>query len=134
MKKSKKIFILLTLVLIMSATALSGCAAGIGNGRIANQSNNTLSRKIIKGKTTESQIKQMFGDPDKTTFNSKDDLMWTYEYQHDHDTVAAYIPVVNWFAKDVKGHKKMLVILFNKKGIVKNYAFSNSSNSMSLGM
>ena len=132
MKKSKKIFILLTLVLIMSATALSGCAAGIGNGRIANQSNNTLSRKIIKGKTTESQIKQMFGDPDKTTFNSKDDLMWTYEYQHDHDTVAAYIPVVNWFAKDVKGHKKMLVILFNKKGIVKNYAFSNSSNSMSL--
>ena len=118
----------------MSAVALSGCADGIGNGRIANQSNNTLSRKIIKGKTTESQIRQMFGDPDKTTFNSKDDLMWTYEYQHDHDTVAAYIPVVNWFAKDVKGHKKTLVILFNKKGIVKNYAFSNSANSISLGM
>ena len=132
--KKAKILLLLILVLTVSAAALSGCAAGIGNGRIANESNNALSRKIIKGKTTKSQIRQMFGDPEKTTFNSKGDLMWTYEYQHDHDTVAAYIPVVNWFAKDVKGHKKTLVILFNKKGIVKNYAFSNSANSMSFGM
>jgi outer membrane protein assembly factor BamE (lipoprotein component of BamABCDE complex) len=132
--KKAKILLLLILVLTVSAAALSGCAAGIGNGRIANESSNTISRKIIKGKTTKSQIRQMFGDPEKTTFNSKGDLMWTYEYQHDHDTVAAYIPVVNWFAKDVKGHKKTLVILFNKKGIVKNYAFSNSANSMSFGM
>ena len=133
MKKSK-ILLLLILALTISAATLSGCAAGIGNGRIANESNNTISRKIVKGKTTKSQIKQMFGDPEKISFNSKGDSMWTYEYQHDHDTVAAYIPVVNWFAKDVKGHKKMLVILFNKKGIVKNYAFTNSVNSISFGM
>ncbi|MHB1645922.1 MAG: hypothetical protein ACYCSW_05360 [bacterium] len=124
---------LLSFVLLLSIVFMSGCAAGIGNSKISNQSNQTLSQKIIKGKTTEAQVRQMFGDPDKTTFNGKGDLMWEYKYQHDHDTVAAYIPIVNMFSKDVKGHKKTLVILFNKKGIVKNYAFSNSSNSISLG-
>jgi hypothetical protein len=45
MKKSK-ILLLLILALTISAATLSGCAAGIGNGRIANESNNTISRKI----------------------------------------------------------------------------------------
>ncbi len=124
---------LLSFILVLSLMFLSGCADGMGNSRISNQSNQTLSRKIIKGKTTESQIKQMFGEPEKTTFNGRGDLMWEYKYQHAHDTVAAYIPVVNLFSKDIKGHNKTLVILFNKKGIVKNYAFSNSANSISVG-
>ncbi|MHB1696590.1 MAG: hypothetical protein ACYCSQ_00565 [bacterium] len=124
---------LLFFVLALFAVSVSGCAEGSGNDRIASQSNQTLSRKIVKGTTTESQIKQMFGSPAKTSFAANGDLIWQYNYQTSHYTATAYIPIVNLFTKDMKGHNKSLAILFNKKGIVKNYAFSNSANSISAG-
>jgi outer membrane protein assembly factor BamE (lipoprotein component of BamABCDE complex) len=135
MKKSKG-FIVLSLMLAMVfvvATSLSGCASA-GNESISNQSNQKLSQKIIPGQTTESQIKQMFGDPEKTTFNGKGELMWTYIYKHGHRTVGSYIPVVDWFVDQYKGHDKTLVVLFHKDKIVKNYSFSSSAIAAHVGL
>lgn len=124
---------LLSFVLILSVAFLAGCASA-GNDSINNQSNQKLSQKIINGQTTEAQIKHIFGDPYKQTFNDNGDPLWTYQYKHEHRTVASYIPVVGLFAKDVKGHKKTLVILFSKKGIVKNWSFSSSAISARAGL
>ena len=135
MRKSKSIAVLSVMLVLVfvAAVSLSGCASA-GNESIANQNNQKLSQKIIKNQTTKAQIKEMFGDPEKTTFNDAGELMWTYKFSQGHRTVGSYIPVVDWFVNQYKGHDKSLVVLFHKDGTVKNYNFSSSAIAAHTGL
>ena len=122
--------IALFLMLAVSMTALAGCGASEGNSAIKNESNAKLSQKIVKGQTTESQIIQMFGKPTKKEFAGNGDPEWTYSRTATHNGILAYVPVVGLFAHAQTENNKNLTILFNKKGIVKNWAFANSTSHL----
>ncbi|MHB1546130.1 MAG: hypothetical protein ACYCSB_01230 [bacterium] len=122
--------IALFFILALSVSALAGCAASMGNSSIKNESNKTLSQKLVKGKTTEAQVAQMFGQPESKSFAGNGDPIWSYQRNTVHNGILSYVPVVGLFANAQTDTNKVLAILFNKKGIVKNWEFTNSTNHL----
>lgn len=51
----------------LSATLLGGCAS-VGNESIADATPESVSGQLIKGKTTQNNVRGTYGDPAKTTF------------------------------------------------------------------
>ena len=125
--------IALLLMLTLSTAAFTGCAASMGNSSIKNESNQSLSQKLIKGKTTESQVSLMFGQPESKSFAGNGDPIWSYSRNTVHNGVLSYVPIVGLFANAQTDTNKVLAILFNKKGIVKNWEFTNSTNHLNAG-
>ena len=125
--------VLLFLMLTLSVTALAGCAASMGNSSMKGESNSSLSQKLIKGKTTESQVAGMFGQPYTKSFAGNGDPEWSYTRNTERNGVLSYVPVVGLFANAQTDTNKNLTILFNKKGVVKNWEFTNSTNHLSAG-
>ena len=125
--------IALFFMLALSVFALAGCAASMGNSSIKSESNQKLSQKLIKGKTTESQVAQMFGQPESKSFAGNGDPIWSYQRNVERNGILSYVPVVGLFANAQTDTNKVLAILFNKKGIVKNWEFTNSTSHLSAG-
>ncbi len=119
--------IVLFLMLTVSIVALAGCAASMGNSSIKSESNSKLSQKLVKGKTTESQVAQMFGQPYSKEFAGNGDPEWIYQRNTVHNGVLSYVPIVGLFANAQADTNKVLTILFTQKGIVKNWEFTNST-------
>lgn len=120
--------IALLLMLTLTTVAFTGCASTMGNSSIKSESNQTLSQKLIKGKTTESQVARMFGQPESKSFSGNGDPIWSYQRNTLHVGILSYVPIVGLFANDQTDTNKLLIILFNKKGVVKNWQFTNSTN------
>ena len=125
--------IALLLMLTLTAAAFTGCAASMGNSSIKSESNQTLSQKLVKGKTTESQVAGMFGQPESKSFAGNGDPIWSYQRNTVHNGILSYVPIVGLFAHAQTDTNKVLAILFNKKGIVKNWEFTNSTNHLNAG-
>ena len=83
-----------------------------------------------KGKTTESQVARMFGQPESKSFAGNGDPIWSYQRNTVHNGILSYVPVVGLFANAQTDTNKVLAILFNKKGTVKNWEFTSSTNHL----
>ena len=125
--------IALFFMLALFTVAFSGCAASMGNSSIKNESNQKLSQKLIKGKTTESQVAGMLGQPESKSFAGNGDPIWSYQRNVERNGILSYVPVVGLFANAQTDTNKVLAILFNKKGIVKNWEFTSSTNHLTAG-
>ena len=125
--------IALLLMLTLSTVAFTGCAASMGNSSIKSESNQTLSQKLVKGKTTESQVAGMFGQPESKSFAGNGDPIWSYQRNTVRNGILSYVPIVGLFANAQTDTNKVLAILFNKKGVVKNWEFTNSTNHLNAG-
>lgn len=113
------------LALSVGVVLLGGCAS-VGNQQIADLHASQVSEKVIKGKTTEAEVRKMFGDPMKVSFTDSGNEIWKYDFTKMHAKVQNFIPVVNWFTTGETGRKKTLVFFFNQKKIVENYSMSSS--------
>lgn len=118
----------------VSVVALAGCSASMGSSTIKNQSNQTLSQKIVKGQTTESQVARMFGQPYSKTFKGNGDAEWLYQRNTVRNNFVSYIPIVGFFAGHQNDTNKILTILFHKNGTVKDWAWSNSTTALKAGL
>ena len=49
---------------------LSGCAADSGNTKLAKTSNEQINSAFVKGKTTQAEVKEAFGEPNDTDIMS----------------------------------------------------------------
>ena len=125
--------IALFFMLALFTVAFSGCAASMGNSSIKNESNQKLSQKLIKGRTTESQVAGIFGQPESKSFAGNGDPIWSYQRNVERNGILSYVPVVGLFANAQTDTNKVLAILFNKKGIVKNWEFTSSTNHLTAG-
>lgn len=112
-------------MLVLVTCALAGCASS-GNLVLKNETQKTVAHKIRRGVTTEADIRRIYGDPMKTSFTDSGNLIWEYDFIKGHAKAENYIPFVNMFASGAVGDKKQLVIMFNKRGIVRNYSMSTS--------
>lgn len=113
--------------------ALAGCA-GTGNDSLRSETEESVSTKVVEGKTTKDQVREMFGSPAKTEFTDGGLEIWRYEFAKMHGDAVNYIPVVNLFGSSASGKKKELVVMFDQKNVVKRYSMSVSDVSQKTGV
>lgn len=124
---------IISIMLIVVPIFISGCTAKGGNENLAKMEKPTLEKNIVKGKTTKVDIKKMFGDPESVSLSNNDEE-WEYSYNKVTASATNFIPIVNLFTAGTSSDRKALVILFNKKGIVKNYTVTQTKNEAKAGL
>lgn len=104
------------LLVLPAVTSLSGCA--MGNTSIAHENEDTLSKKLVRGKTRKTEVLYQFGEPSERTYKDGREV-WTYRMT---DTkFRTYVP----FAGIVMGNNGTmttdLIVTFDKAGVVAGY-------------
>tara|TARA_B100000780_G_C21061519_1_gene426668 strand:+ start:295 stop:687 length:393 start_codon:yes stop_codon:yes gene_type:complete len=118
-----------------SLLILASCATGSGgNQTLKNESESSVTTKIINSVTTQSEIKAMFGSPYETTYTDGGMEIWKYRLDDMRADAVNYVPIVNWFGSSFTGTRKELVILFNDDGTVKRNSMSESDVQNKTGM
>jgi outer membrane protein assembly factor BamE (lipoprotein component of BamABCDE complex) len=121
------------LAALVFSAFVSGCAS-VGNEALRAESEASVSRKIIEGKTTKSQVRAMFGSPTKTSFTDGGWEIWNYEFSNVSADAVSYIPIVNWFGASASGKKKELVVMYDHSNIVKRFSMSESDVTQKTGL
>ena len=121
------------LVAGLSSALLSGCASS-GNESIADASLQTVSEQLVKGKTTQAQVRQLYGDPMKSSFTDSGNESWEYEFSRMRSKPINFVPYVNVIYSGAEGDKKSLVIFFDKSKVVQQYTISTSKVDVSRGL
>ncbi len=112
----------------------SGCAIKTGNEVLGKMEKSQVEQGIVKGKSTKEEIKVMFGDPTSVDFDNNSLEKWTYLHVRSDAKLINYVPYANLFASGTNDTKKTLVILFDDKGIVKNYINSDAKGETKTGL
>jgi outer membrane protein assembly factor BamE (lipoprotein component of BamABCDE complex) len=120
-------------VAALSAAFLGGCASS-GNERIADASQQTVSEQLVKGRTTQVQVRQLYGDPMKSSFTDSGNESWEYEFSRLRSKPTNFVPYVNLIYSGAEGDKKSLVIFFDKHKVVQQYTISSSKVDVSQGL
>lgn len=109
------------LVLMLCGVIFSGCTS-LGNTELTKETPQTISLKLIKGKTTKDNVLAMWSEPTSRGISTDGYEEWTYQYQK--ISPLKMVPIIGMMAGDVKGGA--LDIEFDKKGKVIKYWFDNS--------
>jgi hypothetical protein len=112
---------------------LGGCAS-VGNERIADASVESVSKQMFKGRTTQADVRELYGDPMKTSFTDSGNEIWEYDFSRLHSKPTNFVPYVNAIYSGAEGDKKSLVIFFDKRKIVQQYTVSTSQVDISQGL
>lgn len=113
---------------------LVGCAS-MGNPRLRNETDVTVSGKIVEGVSTKTDIKSAFGAPESVIFSGNDSHeTWSYEFQKVTPDLVSYIPIVNFFGIKSSGQKKQLTVLFDARGLVKRYSLNETNTCLKTGL
>jgi outer membrane protein assembly factor BamE (lipoprotein component of BamABCDE complex) len=127
----RAMFSLITSVLM--ACALAACASS-GNDSIADATGDSVARTLQKGRTTQADVRKLYGDPMKTSFKSNGFESWEYEFVRMQSRPTNFIPYVNLVHSGADGQKKSLVIFFDRSKVVQDYTMSNSKVEVSTGL
>lgn len=77
----KKLIVALTSLAVLSACTVKP----VGNTKLRDLSNSAIEQKIIPNVTTKQEVREMFGEPNKTNLAQYDlSEMWFYEYYNDN--------------------------------------------------
>jgi outer membrane protein assembly factor BamE (lipoprotein component of BamABCDE complex) len=117
----------------LSSLLLSGCAS-VGNESIADATYETVSAQLTKGKTRQQQVRELYGDPVKTSFTDSGNEIWEYEFSRMHSKPTNFIPYVSLIHSGAEGNKKSLVIFFDRSKVVQQYTISSSKVDVSQGL
>ncbi|WP_024517446.1 hypothetical protein [Bradyrhizobium sp. Tv2a-2] len=123
----------ISLAASLSFALLSGCAS-VGNESIADATPESVSAQLIKGKTTQQNVRGLYGDPAKTSFTDSGNETWEYDFSRMHSKPTNFIPYVNLIHSGAEGDKKSLVIFFDRSKVVQQYTVSSSKVDVSQGL
>ena len=115
-------------------SALLGGCASVGNESIADATLESVSAQLIKGKTTQENVRGLYGDPTTTSFTDSGNETWEYDFSRMHSKPTNFIPYVNLIHSGAEGDKKSLVIFFDKSKVVRQYTISSSKIDVSRGL
>ena len=138
MKEIRNIISTLSISLCIAALGLSGCA--MGNTSIAQEDAATITLKIIPGKTTQEEVRQMYGTPMGVEMNGDGTETWIYSMM---DTkFRTYVPFAGMVVGNDGTQSKYLTVKFNrnKVAISRDLSFlhddsaeTNPANSQKVG-
>ncbi|MFG0514975.1 hypothetical protein [Kluyvera intermedia] len=122
----------ITSAFFISALLISGCSTS-GNQHLKNETSQSLQSKIIKNKTTKSEIITALGEPEtKTTLDSGNEE-WTYSMDNNQFDATTFIPVVGLLTGGSQTQAKTLEIEF-KGEMVSKWSFSENTSRMNTGL
>ncbi|EFH7513473.1 TPA: hypothetical protein LOG85_002561 [Escherichia coli] len=122
----------ITSAFFISALLISGCSTS-GNQHLKNETSQSLQSKIIKNKTTKSEIITALGEPEtKTTLDSGNEG-WTYSMDNNQFDATTFIPVVGLLTGGSQTQAKTLEIEF-KGETVSKWSFSENTSRMNTGL
>lgn len=118
------------IIMGMVLPLLTGCIAFPAEGDPTQKSNLTsgmVKKEIIKGKTTQAEVLELFGSPNLVTKNRDNDEVWNYNrMSYETKAGADGVGIIFW-----RGSRAMtttttksfdLILIFNKNDIVKDYS------------
>jgi hypothetical protein len=117
----------------LSSALLTGCAS-VGNESIADATPQTVSTQLVKGKTTQEHVRELYGDPAKISFTDSANEIWEYDFSRMYSKPTNFIPYVSLIHSGAEGDKKSLVIFFDKSRVVRQYTISTSKVDISQGL
>lgn len=118
------------LALIFLSFIASSCVSNIGNPKISDQS---LIDKIERGKTTKSEIEEMFGTPNGKKFeNNSENWDYVHEYSKTNPLIfiGAFLPSSNLGVS--VNISALSVVIDSKTQRVINYSYSSSGNNKNI--
>jgi outer membrane protein assembly factor BamE (lipoprotein component of BamABCDE complex) len=118
---------------VLVSASLGGCAS-VGNESIADASMESVSAQLVKGKTRQDQVREIYGDPAKISFTDSGNEIWEYDFSRTVSKPTNFIPYVSLIHSGAEGDKKSLVIFFNKSKIIQQYTLSTSKVDVSTGL
>ena len=119
-------------VFFISAFLISGCSTS-GNQHLKKETAQSLQSKIIKNKTTKSEIITALGEPEtKTTLDSGNEE-WTYSMDNNQFDATTFIPLVGLLTGGSQTQAKTLEIEF-KGETVNKWSFSENKSRMNTGL
>ena len=121
------------LVAGLSFVLLSGCAS-VGNESIADATHESVSTQLIKGRSTQGDVRGLYGDPARTSFTDSGNEIWEYNFSRMHSKPTNFVPYVNLIHSGAEGDKKSLVIFFDRSKVVRQYTISSSKVDVSQGL
>ncbi len=118
----------------VSLAVLAGCATiTTGTGRLEHLTQAEAKKDLVKGVTTEAQVKRLYGGPTTTEFASHGDLEWIYTSAKDKPDAKEFIPFAGaWLGRD-HVMTKTLVILFNQDHVVQHYSLTTAVTTVKMG-
>jgi hypothetical protein len=117
---------------LSSASLLGGCA-GFGNQSIADASRKSLSAQLVRGKTRQDHVRELYGEPASISLTDGGLEMWEYDYSRLlAATTTDAFPYVS--SVNVDNSRKSLVIVFSKSKTVQKYTLNTSTIDFSGGL
>ncbi|ATA22833.1 hypothetical protein BIY26_23325 [Brenneria goodwinii] len=122
----KKLFIAALVILPLTA-----CTT-YGNKSLKDESQQTVKTKIVKGKTTQQDVINAFGEPQTRATNDGQE-MWSYSSMSGESQISYYIPGLALLKNSSTAHMNSLDIWF-KGNVVDRYNFSQTASKVSRGL
>ena len=111
-------------IAILSAFVLAACSM-VGENSPQRETQESINQKIAKGKTTKAEVKAMFGEPSSTANKERGGEEWRYKMSSPTSTVK--IPGFEKFFGTGADKDKILLVDFDRRGIVTNYSLDEDS-------
>ncbi|EAB4095783.1 hypothetical protein FGS43_24885 [Salmonella enterica] len=111
---------------------LSGCSIS-GNQNLKNETPQSLQSKIIKNKTTKTELLTKLGEPDTRTTLDDGNEQWKYFMSNNQFNATTFIPVVGLLTGGSQTQSKTLEIDF-KGETVSKWTFSSDNNNTKTGI
>ena len=119
-------------VFFISSLLISGCSTS-GNQHLKKEISQSLLSKIIKNKTTKSEIITALGEPEtKTTLDSGNEE-WTYSMDNNQFDATTFISVIGQLTGGSQTQAKTLEIEF-KGETVSKWTISENNSKMKTGL
>ncbi|WP_449543066.1 hypothetical protein [Enterobacter ludwigii] len=122
----RKLFIAALVILPLTA-----CTT-YGNKSLKDESQQTVKTKIVKGKTTQQDVINAFGEPQTRATNDSQE-MWSYSSMSGESQISNYIPGLALLKNSSTAHMNSLEIWF-KGNVVDRYNFSQTASKVSKGL
>lgn len=124
----------ISIVLTFTTLTLSGCSAKTGNSFLEETSQKDLSKDLVIGQTTKSQIKAKFGDPLQVDFDANGQEKWFYAFKRSDAKGINYVPIVGLFCGGTDDILKNLTLIFDVQGKLFKSAFSDNQHETVRGI
>ncbi|MBN3055176.1 META domain-containing protein [Pectobacterium brasiliense] len=118
------------IIVAFVSLTLSGCYS-FGNQTLKNVTQEDVKAKIVKGKTTKSEVLTTFGEPDKRIASDNEEK-WSYSMHNYRSKPTSYIPLVGVLIGGTDIEEKSILITF-KGEKVSSYEFSAGASEIKRG-
>ncbi|SCX88230.1 Beta-barrel assembly machine subunit BamE [Nitrosospira sp. Nl5] len=112
---------------------VAGCAT-LGNEKLKDHTQSTISQQITEGKTTKNQVIAALGQPSVVSFTDAGNEIWTYKHARAIPQAQNFIPLVGLVSSGADVKTKELVVMFNKHDVVSKYTMRETEEVVKSGI